>query len=64
VTSPIWRKSSRSTEGTSSQCVEIAQLSGNIGMRGSKQPDAEHLFTDCDRFAALVERVKRSELDL
>jgi hypothetical protein len=60
----MWRKSSRSTEGTSSQCVEIAQLSGNIGMRDSKQPDAGHLSIGRDRFAALVERVKRSELDL
>jgi hypothetical protein len=64
VTSPIWRKSSHSSDGTSGQCVEVAQICGAVDTRDSKQPDAGHLSIGRDRFAALVERVKRSELDL
>jgi hypothetical protein len=64
VTSPLWRKSSRSTEGTSGQCVEVARLSGAVGMRDSKQPDAGHLSLGRHQFAALIKRVKRCELDL
>jgi hypothetical protein len=59
VTSPIWRKSSRSSDGTSGQCIEVAQISGAVGMRNSKQADAGR-----DQFAALIQRTKRSELDL
>jgi hypothetical protein len=64
MTSPMWRKSSRSTQGTTGDCVEVAKLSETIGVRDSKQSDAGHLSIGRDRFAALVERVKRSELDL
>ncbi|SPT60106.1 DUF397 domain-containing protein [Actinomadura madurae] len=60
MTSPIWRKSSRSTEGTSSQCVEVARLAKAIGMRDSKHPEDGHLALTPDQFAALVQRVKDS----
>ncbi|WUH98784.1 DUF397 domain-containing protein [Spirillospora sp. NBC_00431] len=60
MTSPIWRKSSRSTEGTTGQCVEVARLTKAIGMRDSKQPEGGHLALTTDQFAALVQRVKNS----
>jgi hypothetical protein len=64
MTSPMWHKSSRSTQGTTGDCVEVAKLSETIGVRDSKQPEAGHLSIDRDQFTVLVERVKRSELDL
>jgi hypothetical protein len=64
VTPPTWRKSSRSSDGTSGQCVEVTQLSGTVGVRDSKQADTGHLSIGHDQFAALIECVKRSELEL
>ena len=61
---PVWRKSSRSGTSTQSDCVEVAQLPGNVGVRDSKAPEAPHLAfgaADWRRFAA---RVKRGEHDL
>jgi Domain of unknown function (DUF397) len=63
VTSPQWRKSSRSSDGTSGQCVEVAQLDGTIGLRDSKDPDSGHLSLSIGSFAGLVARAKRNELD-
>ena len=34
-----WRKSSRSQGIENSDCVEVANLSGNNGLRDSKNPD-------------------------
>lgn len=61
---PIWRKSSCSTGGTSETCVEVADLSGNIGLRDSKTVSAGHLSVAPGDFARLVERIKDSALDL
>ena len=60
MTSPSWRKSSRSSEGTSGECVEVARLTGAIGVRDSKTPDAGHLSLEADRFAALIQRIKEA----
>lgn len=54
-----WRKSTYSTEGTSAQCVEVAALSDAIGVRDSKDPEGGHLALAPERFAALVQRIKR-----
>ena len=62
MTSPRWRKSSRSSDGTSSQCVEVARLDDAIGLRDSKAPSA-HLSLSAETFASLVATVKRNELD-
>ncbi|KAB2342625.1 DUF397 domain-containing protein [Actinomadura rudentiformis] len=61
-----WRKSSRSGGGGSGgqECVEVAQVSGAIGVRDSTAPDAGHLSVSTQSFADLVARVKRDELDL
>ncbi|MQY03253.1 DUF397 domain-containing protein [Actinomadura macrotermitis] len=59
----IWRKSSHSG-GNSGQCVEIAQSPTLIGIRDSKNPDAGHLALDHTTFAALIDHLKASALDL
>jgi hypothetical protein len=48
-----WRKSSHSGN-TGGECVEVANLSGTIGVRDSKDPDGPKLLVDRDAFAALV----------
>ncbi|TDC80147.1 DUF397 domain-containing protein [Actinomadura sp. 7K507] len=54
----MWRKSSHSSDGTTSQCVEVAQLPGTIGVRDSKRPGDGHLSLTAEQFAALIQRVK------
>ena len=63
MTFPVWRKSSRSTEGTTAQCVEVARLTGVIGVRDSKRPDDGHLHLVPSQFTALVRRIKNNELN-
>jgi formylmethanofuran dehydrogenase subunit D len=58
-----WRKSSRS--GTSGgDCVEVANLAGNIAVRDSKAPQAGHVTLPAGSFTDLVARIKAGELDL
>lgn len=61
TTSPVWRKSKRSTGGTSEQCVELAQLPTGIGLRDSKAPDTGHLVLTPHAFATLVQHMKHGE---
>jgi len=58
MTDSVWRKSSHSTEGTSAQCVEVAQLVDVIGVRDSKRPGEGHITLTVEQFAALVQRIK------
>ena len=64
MSAPVWRKSSRSGTGDvgGEDCVEVAQLSANIGVRDSKRPAAGHLSISREHFAALVAKVKHSDL--
>ncbi|MDB4872853.1 MAG: hypothetical protein JWL97_3857 [Gemmatimonadales bacterium] len=63
MSTPLWRKSSRS-DTSGNECVEVAQLPGNIGIRDSKNPTGGHLTLESARFAGLVARVKRDELSI
>ncbi|MFA1546574.1 DUF397 domain-containing protein [Actinomadura chokoriensis] len=61
---PVWRKSSRSGTSGQSDCVEVAQLSGNVGVRDSKAPEAPHLTLGAADWRAFAARVKRGDHDL
>ncbi|HEY7424204.1 MAG TPA: DUF397 domain-containing protein [Streptosporangiaceae bacterium] len=60
----MWRKSRRSGTGQQSDCVEIAALTGAVGIRDSKHPQGANLSVSGAQFAALVRQVKRGDLDL
>ncbi|MEU8342114.1 DUF397 domain-containing protein [Spirillospora sp. NPDC048832] len=64
MTSPQWRKSSRSSDGTSGQCVEVARLDNAIGLRDSKAPGGSHLSLTAEDFTKLIASAKRDQLDL
>ncbi|MFF5258272.1 DUF397 domain-containing protein [Actinomadura viridis] len=57
--SPKWRKSTRSSQGTSEQCVEVARLSEGIGVRDSKNPDGPNLVVSRDAFKAFTAALKK-----
>ncbi|MFC6884744.1 MULTISPECIES: DUF397 domain-containing protein [Actinomadura] len=57
-----WRKSNRSgTSGNQSDCVEVAALARNIGVRDSKDPDGPRLALSPDAWRTLVERLKHDD---
>ncbi|GAA3930207.1 hypothetical protein GCM10023085_09440 [Actinomadura viridis] len=60
MAAPVWRKSSRSTEGTTGDCVELADLSGLIGVRDSKAPNTGHLTLTPATFGNLLTHLKQN----
>lgn len=61
---PVWRKSTHSGTSGQSDCVEVAGLGRNIGVRDSKAPQAPHLVFGAADWQAFADRAKRGELDL
>ena len=57
-----WRKSTRSGSATDEACVELAALSGGVGVRDSKDPDGGRLTVTGDQFSCLLERIKAGSL--
>jgi hypothetical protein len=58
-----WRKSSRSDGVDDKACVEVARLSGGIGIRDSKDPGTGHLALTRTEFVSLLAQAKRGDLD-
>jgi hypothetical protein len=58
----VWRKSSFSGGGDSSNCVELAAVDGAIRLRESDTPGTE-LVTTPARLAGLIREVKAGCLD-
>ncbi|MFD0900911.1 DUF397 domain-containing protein [Actinomadura sediminis] len=58
MTHLVWRKASRSVDGTSAQCVELAALPDGVGVRDSKDPDGGHLTLTPAAFRRLVKQWK------
>jgi hypothetical protein len=56
-TGATWRKSTRSG-GQSGQCVEVAGLTGIVGIRDSKNPAGPKLVVSRAVFGRLVDGVK------
>jgi hypothetical protein len=58
----VWRKSSRSNG--SGQCVQVADVSGVVAMRDSKNPDGPVLVFAADEWRAFVDAVAKGRFDL
>lgn len=56
-----WRKSTRS--GANGNCVEVAQLTGAIALRDSKDPSGPALVFTPEEWAAFIEGAKDGEFD-
>ncbi|MBO2464203.1 DUF397 domain-containing protein [Actinomadura violacea] len=59
-----WRKASRSATSDNTNCVEVARLARNIGVRDSKDPAGPKVALPRAGFRVLVDAVKRGEHDL
>ena len=55
-----WRKSSYS--GSTSNCVEVADLDRTVGVRDSKNPNGGHLVFAPAAFAAFLNTIKDGQL--
>jgi hypothetical protein len=58
-----WRKSSRS-QGTTDNCVEIAELGGGIAVRDSKDPAGPTLHLARETWRNITARIKHGLHDL
>ncbi|MEO3782739.1 DUF397 domain-containing protein [Actinocorallia sp. B10E7] len=61
---PVWRKSTRSVDGTSDQCVELAALPTGIGIRDSKHVTSGHLTFSREQLSKVLSAAKAGALDL
>lgn len=53
-----WRKSSHSGGAQTSDCVEVAQLTGTVGVRDTKARDRGHVEADRDAWKGLISAIK------
>ncbi|MFG1999879.1 DUF397 domain-containing protein [Spirillospora sp. NPDC048911] len=60
----LWRKSSYSEGGTSGQCIELAALDHEIGIRDSNTPEAGHLRVGQAELAVMLAAIKANKIDL
>ena len=58
VTIQKWRKSSY-TASNGGNCVEVARLTGGIGIRDSKSRERGHLIMPLAQFTALLSQLKQ-----
>ncbi|HEY8414914.1 MAG TPA: DUF397 domain-containing protein [Thermaerobacter sp.] len=59
--SAVWRKSSHSG-GNGGDCVELADLTPEVGIRDSKNPEAGHLTVSRQALAGLIGRIKADQV--
>ncbi|NVI89943.1 DUF397 domain-containing protein [Actinomadura sp. BRA 177] len=58
---PVWRRSSRSTSGEN--CVEVAVLPTDIGVRDSKDPKGPRLAFPSATWRRFAQQVKTGDHD-
>jgi hypothetical protein len=64
VSPAAWRKSSRSVGGSQeTNCVEVAQLAGQVAMRDSKNPTGPALALPRAQWQAFLTSVQASDFD-
>jgi Domain of unknown function (DUF397) len=57
----IWRKSSRSNDGSEGDCVEVALLPDQVAMRDSKDPAGPSVALTCAHWQAFLSNVRAGD---
>lgn len=61
ISPAAWRKSSYSNDGTGGNCVEVAQLSGLVTVRDSKNPDGPLLVFTPAEWSAFLDGIRAGD---
>lgn len=64
VSTPTWRKSSRSHDPTIAACVEVAAADGGRAIRDSKNPSGPRLTFSVAEWKTFVKAIKGNEFEL
>jgi hypothetical protein len=59
----VWKKSTRSGNGSDSNCIEVADLGTAVAVRDSKHPRPVLIFTP-EEWRGFIGGVKEGEFDL
>ncbi|WP_075900770.1 DUF397 domain-containing protein [Actinomadura sp. CNU-125] len=59
-----WRKSSHSGAINDEACVEVADLSGGVGVRDSNDPDGDRLLMSHKAFTKVLRAAKLDALNM
>jgi hypothetical protein len=63
LTCLTWRKSSRSGTGENINCVEVAETTGGIAIRDSKDPSGGVLLVDRAAWRTFASGIRQADLD-
>lgn len=58
ATTPVWRKSSRSSDPDLAVCVEVASIGSTRAIRDSKDPEGPRLSLSMDSWRSFMNAVK------
>lgn len=62
MTTPNWRKSTHSNG--QGECVELANLGSEVGIRDSKNPTSPHLSVSRETLSTVLSNIKAGDLDM
>lgn len=61
--SPVWRKSSRSSDPEMAVCVEVAAIDGGRAIRDSKDPDGPRVALSIGAWRGFIGAIKSNSFD-
>lgn len=63
ASSPVWRKSTRSSDPEIAVCVEVAAIDGDRAIRDSKDPDGPRVILSVPAWRGFIGAIKSDAFD-